>query len=265
MFSNLRATATMKKEKNFLRATILGLLSAVALTGCMTTEPRGIDGAEINDPFENYNRKVFSFNKAVDAAFINPVVKTYKTVVPNPAQTGLDNALKNLRSPTTFMNEVLQGDLDGAGNVLKRAVINTLLGFGGIFDLAGHEGIMYEAEDFGQTLASWGVDHGPYLVVPVIGPSSTRDYAGFFVDSIADPLRWYAHNVDKEGIYYGKVALDYLNLRASLIDVLEELEASSIDYYAATRSAYYQRREALVNDQNPDDAAYVDIPDYDDY
>ena len=112
-------------------------------------------------------------------------------------------------------------------------------------------GLPYEQEDFGQTLAVWGVGHGPYLVVPFLGPSSLRDYAGYAVDTFADPLRWYLHNIDEEGWYYAKLGADYIDLRESLIDVLKDLEASSIDYYAAVRSTYVQRREALVNDQAP--------------
>lgn len=239
--------------------------AVLLVSGCSTNDEKVMAGSvEISDPFEDTNRAIFSFNNAVDDAVIHPVAKGYNTVVPAPARTGIDNALKNLRSPVNFANQVLQGDVDGAGTVVVRAVINTLLGLGGFIDLAGHEGIEYEGEDFGQTLATWGVGHGPYLVVPIIGPSSARDYVGFAVDSLADPLRWYLFNIDQEGIYYGKVGLEYLNLRASLVDVLEDLENSSIDYYAATRSAYYQRREALVNDQGEGSFA-PEIPDYDDY
>jgi len=237
------------------------------VAGCTTSGEDSVmaGGVEVSDPFEEANRAIFSFNTAVDKAVIHPVAKGYNAVVPDPARTGVDNALKNLRSPVNFANQVLQGDFEGAGDVVVRAVVNTLLGLGGLIDLAGHEGIEYEVEDFGQTLATWGVDHGPYLVVPILGPSSTRDYVGYAVDSFADPLRWYLFNIEEEGVYYGKIGADYLNLRASLVDVLEDLEKSSIDYYAATRSAYYQRREALVNDQGSDVITAPAIPDYDDY
>ncbi|MCB1563799.1 MAG: VacJ family lipoprotein [Alphaproteobacteria bacterium] len=219
----------------------------------------------MTDPFEETNRQVFAFNNAVDKAVIHPIAKGYNEVVPQPARTGITNVLRNLKTPTTLANQLLQGDLEGAGNVVLRGVINTLIGVGGLFDVAGAENIPYEPEDFGQTLGKWGVDHGPYLVVPIIGPSSTRDYAGFFIDSLADPLRWYLFNIDEEGIYYGKVGMEYLTLRADLVDVLEDLEKSSIDYYAATRSAYYQRREALVEDQDPESMSAPAIPDYDEY
>ena len=235
------------------------------LSACANTQDQSVmeDGVQISDPFEGTNRAIFAFNDAVNDTVIHPVLKGYRYVTPEPAREGLNNFLINLKSPMIFANEVLQGDLDGAGNVLLRASVNTLIGIGGLFDVAGYEGYKHEPEDFGQTLAVWGLDHGPYLVVPIIGPSSTRDYIGYLVDGFADPLRWYLFNVDKEGLYYAKVGVDYLNLRNELMDLLEDLEASSIDYYAATRSIYYQRREALVNDHNPEAANSFAIPDYD--
>lgn len=255
-------TAHNKKTRIFL-----GLAAAlVMLNGCSSTgsEPVMAGDVEIHDPFEGTNRAVFAFNNAVDKAVIHPIAKGYNAVLPKPVRTGVDNVLHNLKSPVTFANQALQGDVEGAANVLVRAVVNTLVGVGGIFDVAAAEGIPYEGEDFGQTLATWGVGHGPYIVVPIIGPSSLRDYVGYAVDSFADPLRWYLFNVDKEEWYYGKVGVEYLALRASLVDTLEDLERSSIDYYAATRSAYYQHREALVNDKDPNAGGGADIPDYDD-
>lgn len=219
----------------------------------------GEEMAEISDPLENSNRAIFKFNNAVSHAVIHPVVKGYRTVVPKPARMGVRNFLRNLKSPTTFANQLLQGDLDGAGTVLVRAVINSTVGVGGLFDVAKEAGLKYEQEDFGQTLGVWGVGHGPYLVVPVLGPSSLRDYAGYFVDSYADPLRWYLFNIDEEEWYYAKLGADYLDLREDILDILEDLEKNSIDYYAAVRSTYYQRREALKNDE-----AATAMPDYDD-
>lgn len=246
---------------------VLATVGCLFLASCASDkEPIYVGDIQVDDRYESYNRGVFAFNDAVSDAVIHPVVKGYRTVVPTPARTGVRNVLRTLRSPVNLGNEILQGDVEGAGNVVKRTIINVLLGVGGVFDLAGHEGIEYEAEDFGQTLAVWGVDHGPYLVVPFLGPSSLRDYTGYFVDGFADPLRWYLFNIGEEGIYYTKVGLDYLDLRESLIDVLEELETSSVDYYAATRSIYYQRRQALVEDRakNGMTTAPADIPDYDD-
>lgn len=243
---------------------LVAAFATLFLTSCASSQqdPMIVGNTVVEDPFEGTNRSIFAFNAAVDDAVIHPIVKGYRAVVPKPARNGLRNFLRNLKSPVTMANQLLQGDLDGAGTVLVRASVNTLIGVGGLFDVAGAEGIEYESEDFGQTLAVWGVGHGPYLVVPFIGPSSLRDYTGYAVDSFADPLRFYLHNTDQDGLYYTKIALDYLDLRDSFMDVLEDLEASSIDYYAAVRSTYYQRREALVNDENPEQSS---IPSFDEF
>lgn len=234
-----------------LSRTFMMLGTAALLGGCAMSQGHHThNGDAIYDPYENTNRAFFDFNKSFDETVLHPTLKGYRTVVPKPARKGLENFLRHLKSPVRFANQILQGDVDGAGTELTRTIINTFVGFGGLFDVAEYEGIKYESEDFGQTLAVWGVDHGPYLVVPFLGPSSTRDYVGYAVDSIGDPMRFYLRNIDEEGWYYAKVGADYLVLRDGLMDVLEELEASSIDYYAAVRSTYYQRREAMVNDSS---------------
>lgn len=255
---------THVKSRRFL-AMAAAVLVSFPLAACSTTQGSALGGDEqISDPFEGANRAVFAFNNAMDDVIIHPVAKGYNAVLPEPARNGIDNALRNLRSPVNFANQVLQGDVDGAGNVLLRAAVNTFVGLGGLFDVAGYEGYEHEYEDFGQTLGVWGIDHGPYFVVPFFGPSSMRDSTGFVVDSFADPLRWWLFNIDEEGWYYGKTALNYVALRASLVDVLEDLENSSIDYYASTRSAYVQHRKALLEDRASDGMSAPEIPDYDD-
>lgn len=256
--------AQYKKKFSFGTKIVLVALTGVLLTGCSHAgkEPIMEGDLVIHDPFEESNRRVFAFNQAFDHAIMNPFLEGYRTITPKPARTGLRNFLRNLRSPVTFANQLMQGDLKGAGTVFVRAAVNSTLGLGGLVDLAGHEGIAYETEDFGQTLGVWGIDHGPYMVVPFIGPSSMRDYTGYFADSMMDPLRWYLFNIHEEPLYYAKVGADYIDLRDSLMDVLKELEASSIDTYASVRSTYYQQREALVKDQT---AQFTppSIPDYD--
>ncbi len=245
---------------------ILVTFAALSIGGCASGKSGEIQegGLTIQDPFEDTNRKIMAFNLAADKAVINPVIRGYRTVAPKPVRTSIDNVLKNLRSPINFTNEILQGDIEGAGNILSRTIINSTLGIGGLFDLAGYEGIEYEPEDFGQTLAIWGVGHGPYFVLPLIGPSSLRDYSGYLVDSAADPFRLYLSNIDEDGIYYAKFGLDYLSIRDSLMDTLLEVERGSIDYYAAIRSIYYQHRANIVNDVKTSmGEQVVDIPDYD--
>ncbi|MCC7305039.1 MAG: VacJ family lipoprotein [Alphaproteobacteria bacterium] len=256
---------TMKKKRFTYFALVAG--TALSLTACAMNGPEttGVSSGDvtISDPFEGFNRRSFAFNDAISDNVIHPVLKGYRAVVPKPAREGLRNFLRNLRSPMTIANQVLQGDVEGASGAFIRAAVNTVFGFGGVFDIADKAGLPYEQEDFGQTLAVWGVGNGPYVVVPLLGPSSVRDYAGYFVDSYADPLRWYLYNTDREGVYYAKLGVEYLDLRESLMDVLEDLEKSSIDYYAAVRSTYYQRREALIRDEAA--TAAEALPDFDEY
>lgn len=230
-------------------------VAAVAVLGlsACASSPDG----EISDPIEGVNRGVFKFNDAVDTAVLRPVALGYREAVPQPARTGIRNFLRNLKSPTIIANNLLQGDLEGAGNSTTRMAANTLLGVGGIFDVAGAEGVQYEEEDFGQTLGVWGVGNSPYIVLPLLGPSSARDATGFIVDGYADPVRLWLTNTDNEGWYYGLVGVRTIDAREALIDVLDDLKKNSIDYYAATRSSYAQRREALVRDES---AESVNLP-----
>lgn len=266
----IKAKPYSRNGKSSASKLLLTAMALFSLGGCSTMNGSEVidSGNVIYDPYEEMNRGVMSFNMAVDRTIINPVIKSYRTVTPQPARSGIQNFLRNLRAPIDLLNQLLQGDLSGARDVTLRAAINSSLGIGGVFDLAGYEGIEYESEDFGQTLAVWGIDHGPYLVLPLIGASSMRDYGGFFADSMADPFRWYLHNVDKEGLYYAKAGANYLTLRDSLYDTLTELERSSFDYYAAVRSTYYQHRKAMVSDvdgnHNQEELIFPEIPDFED-
>jgi phospholipid-binding lipoprotein MlaA len=235
-------------------------LALVGLTACAstTTTAQASEG-EIADPFESYNRVIFSFNDAIDETIIVPIAKGYRAVVPQPVRTGVHNVLTNLKSPVTIGNQLLQGDLDGTGRATVRMVVNTIIGVGGIFDVAGSEGIKDEPEDFGQTMAVWGVGHGPYMVAPFLPPGSLRDYTGQVVDGYADPVRLWLHNTDREGLYYARFGLSVLDTRTSLLDALADLKKNSIDYYATVRSAYVQRRIAQVRDESVD---ATDIPNY---
>lgn len=254
-----------KSRINQIKAITLMIPLTFILASCANSNKAPIVEGDlvINDPFEGYNRAMFAFNQQADKIVINPFIKGYRTVAPKPVRAGIRNFLRNIRTPVTLTNQLLQGDLNGAKNALVRGAINTTVGVGGIFDVAGHEGIEYEGEDFGQTLAVWGVGHGPYMVVPLLGPSSLRDYSGYFADSMIDPLRMYLFNVDHDGIYYGKLGADYLDIRESVYDALQDIEASSLDPYAATRSIYYQRRQALTYDLGETGASAPAIPNYD--
>ncbi len=242
---------------------------ATLMSGCSSPRYDSAQTPGLSDPIEEINRKVFAFNQVVDDVVIHPIIDGYRFVVPAPVRAGVDNALSNLQSPVSFANELMQGDVDGAGKVLFRAIVNSFVGFGGLFDFAGAEGYNADVEDFGQTLAVWGVKDGPYIVMPFFGPSSLRDFAGYAVDSFIDPVRISAHDAENDYISYNKSIASYLNVRNKLKDGLEELEASSIDYYASVRSSYYQARQKVISDsaasvaeQNLSAVAY---PEYDDF
>ncbi len=241
---------------------ILSIFAIMVLSLAVIPAAQAQDSSEISDPIESVNRGIFEFNEVVDKAVLEPVARGYRYLIPSPARSGVRNFLRNLSSPTLLMNELLQGDFDGAGNVLVRAVVNTLIGVGGIFDVAGAENIPYEQEDFGQTLASWGVGHGPYLMVPIIGPSSVRDLSGRTLDAYVDPVRLWLFETDNEEWYYARALVTLVDAREEVLDLVDDLRANSIDYYATLRSVYGQRRAALVRDEDPDFAGGADFSEY---
>lgn len=251
-----------EKKKGFSRLLMCGLV-ALSLGACSTVPEGERDIGEIYDPMEGVNRGIFAFNDAVDTIFLEPVARGYRFITPQPVRTGVRNFLRNLRSPVQVANQTLQGDLGGAANDVGRFVVNSTVGVLGLIDVADMVGLPYEQEDFGQTLAVWGVGHGPYMVLPLMGPSSMRDATGMMVDSFADPLRIYLYNTNQEEWHYARLALTVLSTREELLDVLDDLQKNSFDYYAAMRSTYVQRRQALVNDQDPEQASAPAIPDFD--
>jgi len=220
------------------------------LSGCSSTNTNG----DITDPIEGVNRGIFKFNDVVDTAIIKPVAEGYRAGVPKPARVGVRNVLRNLKSPTLVANDLLQGNLSSACDGVTRFFANTLFGLGGAIDVAGSEGLKYKEEDFGQTLGVWGVGTGPYLVLPLFGPSSARDTTGLAVDMYSDPVRLWLSNTDRDGISIARTVVSAIDKREELLDVLADLKKNSIDYYASVKSSYVQRRQNLVtnNGQNGD-------------
>lgn len=246
----------------FSKFTIVAAM-ALSLGACSTTSSGDADMSEVYDPMEGVNRGIFAFNDALDTILFEPVAMGYRFVAPQPVRTGVRNFLRNLKSPTQIANQTLQGDLGGAANDVGRFVVNSTVGVLGLVDVAAMIGLPYEQEDFGQTLGVWGLGHGPYMVLPLMGPSSLRDASGMLVDGYADPLRIYLYNTNQEEWHYARIAATAISTREELLDVLEDLQKNSFDYYAAMRSAYIQRRAALVKDKDPETAAAPAIPDFD--
>ncbi len=216
-----------------------------------------------NDPVEPFNRAMFSFNLGLDHYVIKPVTGFYRAVTTENARAGVHNFLQNLRSPVIFANDLLQGQVARAGTTFGRFVINTVIGFVGFGDPANAIGLVPHDEDFGQTLAVWGVGEGPYLVIPVLGPSNPRDLTGKVADYFLDPINWYASNTDDIWIPIGRTVATGIDTRDQLWFVLDDLERSSLDYYAAIRSLYRQRRQDEINngiDSGPP-PSFSELPD----
>jgi phospholipid-binding lipoprotein MlaA len=237
---------------------------SVMLSACTNSEEVFRDKElGIYDPFEKYNRQSLRANNALDKAVLEPIAKGYRKVTPKAARIITRNFLTNLNSPIDIGNQILQGDAKGAANASARMVINTLAGFGGILDLAEQGGIPREPEDFGQTLAVWGVGNGPYIMLPLMGPSNLRDVSGMVVDRMADPLSNYLFNINEGHLQYTRTGVTILSKREELIEVIDDLRQNSFDSYAAIRSAYHQQRKALINDQ--EGGFEAEIPEYDDF
>jgi phospholipid-binding lipoprotein MlaA len=207
--------------------------------------------ANANDPLQPFNRTMLAFNTAVDGAVLKPAAQIYKGVVPDPARTAVGNVLDNLSEPITLMNDLLQGEFVRARETTVRFVFNSTIGLGGMIDFMGDVGISRHKEDFGQTLAVWGIPEGPYLVLPLLGPSNFRDLAGYGVDSFVDPVNRTFRGHDAKWAPYARTATDVVHTRSELLGQLEELERTSIDYYTTLRSVYRQRRQNAILNGEP--------------
>lgn len=211
--------------------------------------------ADVNDPLEPVNRFIFGFNQIVEDLILRPISYTYNAVMPDAGQTAVRNFFDNLSSPVVLANDILQGEPGRAWDTLRRMAINTTVGIGGLWDAAAYMGIEEHREDFGQTLAVWGVGEGPYLVLPILGPSNPRDAIGRFgVDMFLDPVGLYLTNTEQEEWQYARIGVNALTEYAAFVEELDALRETSIDYYAALRNLYRQRRNAEIENLEQPDA-----------
>jgi phospholipid-binding lipoprotein MlaA len=233
----------------------IGALAAVLALGACATPPEDPQArAEFeaeNDPIEPFNRAIFDFNIVVDDALIRPAAVAYRDVVPQGARDGVHNALDNLRSPIVFANDVLQGEPERAGTTVLRFLINSTFGLFGVFDVAKDAGYPGHGEDFGQTFASWGIGEGPYLVLPILGPSNPRDATGLVAEWYADPFNRWMDNTDRDWAIWTRAGITGIDARSRNIDTIDELKKTSIDFYAAVRSLYRQRRAEEIRNSRP--------------
>jgi phospholipid-binding lipoprotein MlaA len=228
------------------------LVLAVILPGCATqaNAPQSATAEEdFNDPFEDTNRKIFDFNQVVDRNVLVPIAKAYRTVLPDVVRDTIRDFLYNLREPLIFANDTLQADFERAGQTVARFVLNSTLGVGGLIDVAGRWGqLPYHEQDLGITLGVWGIPEGPYLVIPILGPSDPRDLGGQVAEGFGDPFNKLVtgNPFTLYWIPFVRGGVSGIDQRSRYIETLADIERTSLDYYATIRSLYRQRRAALV-------------------
>jgi phospholipid-binding lipoprotein MlaA len=229
----------------------LSIILLLSLSACVTLPPNSPRAPQ--DPWESWNRGVYKVNDKLDRAFAKPVAKTYVRVVPHPIRTGVSNFFENLRTPTVMINDALQFKFGAAANDLGRFLLNSTLGIGGVLDPATSAGLDKNNEDFGQTLGHWGVHPGPFVELPILGPSDVRDAPAKFVDAYTNPAQY----ISNLAVRYGLYGVNLIDTRASLLS-LEDTLKHVYDPYAFIRDAYLQRRAYLVSDGKISEEPLVD-------
>jgi phospholipid-binding lipoprotein MlaA len=230
-----------------MRKVAIAAAAALCLSACSTPSQSMLDN---NDPYEATNRSVFELNQTIDRLALRPNAERYNNYLPEGVRDGIHNALGNLALPVVFANDLLQAEPKRAAQTLGRFMMNSSFGIGGLFDVASRAGIEEHDEDFGQTLAVWGVGDGPYLMLPLLGPSSPRDATGQAVDLVLDPTVYVRI---KQHIWWalGRKYITILDMRARNLETLDDIERDSLDFYAATRSLYRQHRAYEIRNGNP--------------
>ena len=228
---------------------LVALMAALLLASACSTKT---DGAGDSDPLEGYNRGMFMVNKAVDTVLIRPIAWGYRYITPDPIRSRIGNASDNLYEPISMINAFLQGDFTGGMTNFWRFVLNSTVGIAGLNDVAETAGLAPRREDFGQTLAFWGIGSGPYIVLPLIGPSNLRDTSGKLADWFMDPVNYALRARTTEWTMYGVRAGQALVTRERYLDPIDDIYSSSLDPYASFKSIYEQRRAAELSNRYSD-------------
>lgn len=232
----------------------IGVAMVLTVAACATApssdDPEAMAAyKEANDPIEPVNRAIFAFNQGVDKAIIKPAAQVYRGVLPRPVRDSVRNFLNNLQTPVVIANEILQGNPDRAGETFGRFAANTMWGVGGLFDVVPDK--PHHVEDLGQTLAVWGMGEGPYIVLPILGPSSGRHTLGRVGDYFMDPINYWANHEGADWVPITRAVVGGIDSRSRVIETLDEIERTSIDFYAAIRSLYRQQRADLIRNGAP--------------
>jgi phospholipid-binding lipoprotein MlaA len=208
------------------------------------------DPAGVNDPYEATNRAIFVLNLKIDRLTLRPTAEVYQDNLPEEVRDGLRNALDNLHAPVVFANDVLQGEARRASQTAGRFLVNSTLGVGGLFDVAGRMGLASHDEDFGQTLGVWGAGEGPYVVLPLFSPSNPRDAIGKAADIALDPSIYL--KIKRHLMWEGlRQYLNIVDTRARSLEALDAIERDSLDFYASARSLYRQNRAYQIRNGMP--------------
>lgn len=213
------------------------ILSILSVTGCATTQKHP------DDPLEPMNRAIYGFNEVVDKVAMRPIAKVYKAVTPDPIQLRVTNFLSNLGEIRNSLNSALQGKFKEAGRTFGRFLINSIIGLGGLHDIAGQMGSRRHEEDFGQTLGVWGITKAPYFVIPLLGPSTLRDLPGLVVDAFTEPYIY----IEADTVRYSLTGLRLVDNRARLLNFDKTL-SEQLDRYAFVRDSYLQKRDNDIQD-----------------
>jgi phospholipid-binding lipoprotein MlaA len=234
------------------------------LLGCATPPPASdpdavADFKETNDPLEPTNRVFYAINNGLDTVILRPLALAYRAAVPEPVRNGIHNVISNLATPVELGNDVLEAKPRRAGDTSMRFLINTTVGVVGVFDVAKGWGYPDHDNDFGVTLAIWGVPEGPFLFLPVLGPSNPRDAVGHGVDIAGDPFTWLGQGTIVTALSWTKFALNAVDQRERVLDPIDSIKKTALDPYATFRSLYRQHRRATVEEIRDDNRATIPI------
>ena len=237
---------------------------ALGLSACATPPPADDPDAvaefrQTNDPLEPTNRVFYTINNGIDTAVLTPAARAYRYVVPGGVREGIHNLLANLGSPVQLSNDMLEGKPRRAGDTTMRFVINTTVGVLGIFDVAKQWGYPDHDADFGMTLANWGVPEGPFLFLPILGPSGPRDAVGFGVDIAMDPFTWVGQGVGVTAANWTRFGTNAIDQRERYLDATDQIKKTALDPYATFRSLYRQNRHAKIEKMRNDNRATIPV------
>ena len=245
--------------------TLLAAAVIVAtVAGCATPPPASDPEAlaefkETNDPLEPTNRVFYRVNNAIDTYALRPAAKAYRYVVPAPVRTSVHNLLNNLSTPVVLSNDMMQGKPRRAGDTTMRFLINTTAGVVGLFDFAKDWGYPSHDTDFGITLALWGVPTGPFLFLPVIGPSDPRDAVGFGMNIVLDPFTWVGQAAVVTALNWTRFGFNAMDQRERVLDAVDNIKKTALDPYATFRSLYRQHRESQIEETRNDNRTTIPV------